>query len=224
MAEDQQFYRQYLQSTGADGAQTIREVISPTLLDHDAAAAAEHQAGRTFTGFVAPEKMAAVPTAPVVPSAAAPAETPPLPSRGAAVPSSYRTAPPGSSPWLNMIPPALATVGPTALAIAQPELGVPLWAASAGLAALGGGGGEALREHLAGEPLSPANIATQGAVSGATDVLAGQVVAPLAAAGIRAGSRLFPTLGAVEELGPVLAARNATEEAAPTVSTLAGQA
>ena len=231
MAEDQQFYRQYLQSTGSDGTQTVREVVSPTLLDHDAATAAEQQAGRTFTGFVAPDKMAAVPAtlAPSTPPpAAGPAEPAPLPSAvvptAGAAPSSYRAAPPGSSPWLNTIPPLLAAAGPTALAIAQPELGIPLWAASAGLAALGGGGGEALREHLAGEPLSPRNIAEQGAVSGLTDVVAGQVVVPLAAPVVKAvGGRIFPTLGAVEELGPVLASRNAAQTAAPTVSTLAGQ-
>jgi len=230
MAEDQQFYRQYLQSTGPDGASTVREVVSPTLLDHDAAAAAEHDAGRTFTGFVAPEKMAAVPAAPVPPTppATAPAAPPPLPSEvvptSGAAPASYRAAPPGSSPWLNAIPPVLAAAGPTALAIAQPELGVPLWLASAGLSALGGGGGEALREHLAGEPLSAKNIAEQGAVSGATDVVMGRVVVPLATPVVKAiGGRIFPTLGAVEELGPVLASRNAAQAAAPTVSDLAGQ-
>jgi len=227
MAEDQQFYRQYLQSTDPDGAQTVREVVSPTLLDHDAAAAAEQQAGRTFTGFVAPDKMAAVPPAgPTPPPTPAPAAAP-LPSdvaTAATVPPRYQVASPDSSPWLSMIPPVLATAGPLALAVAQPELGVPLWAASAGLAALGGGGGEALREHLAGEPLSPANIAEQGAVSGATDALMGQVVVPMATPVVKAiGGRLFPTLGAVEELGPVLASRNAAQAAAPTVADLAGQ-
>jgi len=218
MAEDQQFYRQYLQSTDANGASTVREVVSPTLLDHDAAAAAEHDAGRTFTGFVSPDKMAAVP----------PAQAPPLPSAvvpsTGGAPSSYRPPSPGGSPWLNMIPPVLAAAGPTALAIAQPEIGVPLWLASAALAELGGAGGEALRAHLAGEEFSPRNVAEQGAVSAATDVAMGQVVVPLATPVVKAvAGRIAPTLGAVEDLGPVLASRNAAQTAAPTVSTLAGQ-
>src|SRR5262252_10408233 len=79
MADEQQFYRQFLQSTSPDGSQTVREVVSPTLLDHDTAAAHEQQAGRTFTGFVAPEKMAAV-------QAAAPPPEPPQ-ARPATVPS-----------------------------------------------------------------------------------------------------------------------------------------
>ncbi len=230
MAEEQQFYRQFLQSTGPDGASTVREIVSPTLLDHDAAAAAEQQAGRTFSGFVAPDKMAKVAPAPAAPSpppsGAAPA-TPPLPSAvvptAGGAPTGYSVAPPGSSPWLSAIPPLMAAAGPTALAVAQPELGIPLWLASAGLAALGGGGGEALREHLAGEELSPRDIATQGAVSGLTEGTM-QAAIPLATPIVKAvGGRIFPTLGAVEELGPVLAAKNAATAAAPTVADLAGE-
>lgn len=221
MAEDQQFYRQYLQSTGPDGAQTVREVVSPTLLDQDAATTHEQQAGRTFTGFVSPEKMAAVPptTAAPTPPPTAPPAAPPLPSEvvptTGAVPSGYtapQSAQPGSSPWLNLIPPALATAGPLALAIAQPELGVPLWLASGTLAALGGGGGEAIREKAAGEELSPGNIAVQGAVSGLTDVGMTTVVNPYVvnpAAKWIAG-RLGKVATAAEELGPVLTSEGTT--------------
>jgi hypothetical protein len=228
MAEDQQFYRQFWQSTTPDGGSTVREVVSPTLLDHDAAAAAEQSAGRTFTGFVTPDKMSGA-RAPATPPAAPAAAPAPLPSAtiptAGAVPTGTNLAQPGGSPWLSAIPPALATVGPLALAIAQPELGVPLWAASAGLAALGGGAGEGIRQHLAGEELSPAKMAEQGAVSGATDALMGQVVLPLATPVVKAvGGRIFPTLGAVEELGPVLAAREAATTAAPTIQGAANTA
>jgi hypothetical protein len=226
MAEDQQFYRQYLQSTAPDGSQTVREVVSPTLLDHDAAAAAEQQAGHTFTGFVSPDKMAGVAPAPTPPPAA------PTPRRvvdpaevvAAEAPWTSRApvAAPGSSPWLSAIPPFLAAAGPTALAIAQPEIGIPLWIAQAGLAALGGGGGEAIRQKLAGEELRPADIAEQAAVSSAAEAGMSRVAIPLATAAVRgAAGRLPATLGAVEELGPVLTSKNAATAAAPTVSDLA---
>jgi len=222
MAEDQPFYRQYLQSTGPDGGTTIREVVSPSLLDADAATAAEKQAGRTFSGFVSPDKMADVRATPAPSPPPPPESSPVLPSAvlptSGAVPASYTaarsggTAAPGSTPWLNLIPPALATAGPLALSIAQPELGIPLWAASAGLSALGGGGGEALREHLAGEPISPQNIATQGAVSGLTDVAMGQVVTPyVLTPGARfLAGRLGRVLQAGEDLGPVLTSEGTT--------------
>ena len=232
--QEQQFYRQYLQSTGPDGSSTIREIVSPNLLDADAAAAAEKQAGYTFTGFVDPSKMAAVRSAPAPPPPAA-EETPLLPSAvhpvSGAVPEGYSDAPPtpgpweqwqagmpdqvanpSSSPWLNMIPPALATAGPLALSIAEPQIGIPMWLASGGLAALGGGGGEAIREKLAGEPLSAKNIAEQGAVSGATDVGMSQVVEPYVvrpAAKFVTG-KLGRVLTAAEDLGPTLTAEGTT--------------
>jgi len=253
MAEDQQFYRQFLQSTGPDGSQTVREVVSPTLLDADAAAAAEHQAGRTFAGFVAPEKMAGVGRAPAQPPPPPEPAVPPLPSDVAPtsgiVPTNYGAAPdpraaamdarirgaleeagapssrvaaPGSSPWLNAIPPFLAAAGPTALAIAQPELGIPLWIAQAAAAGGGMGGGEALREKLAGEALSPSNIAESTALGAGTEAGMSRVGIPLATAAARGlVGRLSGTLGAVEELGPVLASQNAATTAAPTVGDLA---
>jgi hypothetical protein len=246
MAEDQQFYRQYLQSTGADGAQTVREVVSPTLLDHDAAAAAEQQAGRTFTGFVSPDKMAGVGRAPAQPppppaSAGAPLPSDVTPTSGI-VPTSYAATPrrftdpaeairaampdavaaPGSSPWLNLIPPVLAAAGPTALAIAQPELGIPLWIAQTALAGGGGASGEAIREKLAGEELSPSNIAEQAAVSAGTEAGMQKVGIPLATRAVQViGGRIVPTLGAVRDLGPVLSQPDAAATAAPTVSDLA---
>jgi hypothetical protein len=230
MAEDQQFYRQYLQSTAPDGSQTIREVISPTLLDHDAATAAEQQAGHTFTGFVSPDKMAGVSKTP----APTPPPAAPTPRRvvdpaevvAAEAPWTSRApvAAPGSSPWLSAIPPFLAAAGPTALAIAQPEIGIPLWIAQAGLAALGGGGGEAIRQKLAGEELRPADIAEQAAVSGGAEAGMSKIGIPLATRVVQtAGGRIFPTLGAVRELGPVLSEPNAATTAAPTVADLAGQ-
>src|SRR5262245_80873 len=148
--QEQNFYRQYLQSTAPDGSTTIREIVSPNLLSHDDAIAAEKHAGYTFQSFVDPAKMAGVQTAAAPPAQAQP-QAPLLPSdvvpTSGAVPSSYTAAPappsdtfaewragmpdavtgrqpaaaPGSSPWLNMIPPAMATVGPLALSIAQPE-------------------------------------------------------------------------------------------------------
>src|SRR5262245_60219374 len=229
MAEEQQFYRQYLQSTAPDGSQTIREVVSPALLDHDAAAAAEQQPGHTFTGFVSPEKMPpAQPAPPVEPAtavSAVPASGPP-PTTQRWTPSGQEVAvpSPGASPWLNAIPPAMAVAGPLALSIAQPEIGVPLWLLSAASAGLGMGGGEAIREKLAGEQISPTNIAEQGALGAATDVGMG-VLTKLAAPVVKyAAGRLLPTLSAVEELGPVLASKNAAQTAAPTVSDLASQA
>jgi hypothetical protein len=239
--QEQQFYRQYLQSTGPDGSQTIREVVSPSLLDADAAAAAEKQAGYTFTGFVDPSKMAAVRSAPA-PAPPPAEETPLLPSAvhpvSGAVPEGYSSAPPtpgpweqwqaampdqvanpSSSPWLNMIPPALATAGPLALSIAQPEIGIPMWLASGALAAGGGGGGEAIREKLAGEPLSAKNIAEQGAVSGATDVGMSQVVEPyvLGPAAKFVTGKLGRVLTAAEDLGPTLTSEGTTV-AAPAAS------
>jgi hypothetical protein len=226
MAEDQQFYRQYLQSTAPDGSQTVREIVSPNLLDADAAATAEKQAGHTFTGFVSPDKMVGVPRAPTPPPAA------PTPRRvvdpaevvAAEAPWVFRppVAAPGSSPWLNMIPPALATVGPMALAIAQPELGIPLWIAQAMTAGLGMGAGEAIRQKLAGEELRPADIAEQAALGAGTEAGMSRVGIPLAMSVTRGGAgRLPPTLGAVEELGPVLTSKDAATAAAPTVSDLA---
>jgi hypothetical protein len=250
MAEDQQFYRQFLQSTGPDGSQTVREIVSPNLLDAAAAAAAEQQAGRTFSGFVAPDKMAGVGRAPAAPPPPPAPTVPPLPSdvtptsgivptapqaqragafdaqiRGAleeaGAPTS-RVAAPGSSPWLNAIPPFLAAAGPTALAIAQPEIGIPLWIAQAGLAGLGGGGGEAIREKLAGEELSPSNIAEQAAVSSGAEAGIQKVGIPLATRVVQGlGGRIFPTLGAVRELGPVLSETDAAATAAPRVGELA---
>ena len=73
-AQEQQFYRQYLQSTAPDGTSTIREIVSPNLLDHDAAIAAEKQAGYTFKGFVDPAKWRRAPAQPAAappPAAAA---------------------------------------------------------------------------------------------------------------------------------------------------------
>jgi len=247
MAEDQQFYRQFLQSTGPDGSQTIREVVSPNLLDADAAAAAEKQAGRTFSGFVAPEKMAGVARATAQPPTPPEPTVPPLPSEvvptSGIVPTSVGATPrrftdpaeairaampgapvaaPGSSPWLNLIPPALAAVGPTALAIAQPEIGIPLWIAQAATAGLGMGGGEAIREKAAGEELSPSNIAEATALGAGTEAGMQTVGIPLATRAVHAaGGRIVPTLGAVEELGPVLSQTDAAATAAPTVSDLA---
>jgi hypothetical protein len=248
MAEDQQFYRQYLQSTAPDGSQTVREIVSPNLLDADAAAAAEKQAGHTFTGFVSPDKMAGVSRAPAPPPPPPEATVPLLPSDVAPtsgiVPSSYGATPrrftdpaeairaampdavaaPGSSPWLNLIPPFLAAAGPTALAIAQPEIGIPLWIAQAATAGLGMGGGEAIREKLAGEQLSPANVAEQAALGAGTEAGMSKVGIPLATAAVRGvAGRLPAALGAVEQLGPVLASKDAATAAAPTVADLAGQ-
>ena len=240
--QEQQFYRQYLQSTAPDGSSTIREIVSPNLLDHDAAAAAEQKAGYTFSGFVDPSKMAGVRTAAAPPPPAADA-TPLLasdvaPTSGGA-PTSYSAAPPppgpwaqwqseipdrvtnpNASPWLNVLPPALSVAAPMALAAVQPEIGIPwLMAASA----FGGGTGEAAREKLAGEQLSPRDIATQGAVSGLTEGGA-QVAMPYVMAAARGGvGQIAPTLGAVEELGPVLGSKDAAATAAPTVTTLAGE-
>jgi len=232
MAEEQQFYRQYLQSTAPDGSQTIREVVSPTLLDHDAAAAAEQQAGHTFTGFISPDKMPPAQPAPPTPPPAAPAVSAvpasgPPPTTQRWTPSGQEVAvpSPGATPWLNMIPPAMAVAGPLALSIAQPEIGLPLWLLSATSAGLGMGGGEAIREKLAGEEISPANIAEQGALGAATDVGMG-VLTKFAAPVVKyAAGRLFPTLTAVEQAGPVLATGGqAAETAAPRVSDLASQA
>ena len=246
--QEQNFYRQYLQSTAPDGSTTIREIVSPNLLDHDAAVAAEQRAGYTFQNFVDPARMSGVQTTAAPPAQAQP-QTPLLPSdvvpTSGAAPSSYTAAPapspdrfaewragmpdavsgqqpvaaPGSSPWLNMIPPAMATVGPLALSIAQPEIGIPMWLASGGLAALGGGGGEAIREKLAGEELSPRDIATQGAVSGLTDIGMSQVVTPyvLNPTARLATGKLGRVLGAAEDLGPVLGSEGTTV-AAPAAS------
>lgn len=236
--QEQYFYRQYLQSTAPDGSTTIREIVSPNLLDHDAAIEAEKRAGYTFQNFVDPANMAGVPPAQAAPAQPQP-EAPLLPSAvvptSGAVPASYSAAPPsrgpwadwqqqmpdaisgataapGSSPWLNMIPPAMATAGPLALSIFQPELGIPAWIASGGLAALGGAGGEGIREYAAGEPLSPRNIATQGAVSGLTDVGMNTVVNPyvLGPAAKWATGRIGPMLGAAEDLAPTLTAEGTT--------------
>src|SRR5215467_12655256 len=235
-AQEQNFYRQYLQSTAPDGSTTIREIVSPNLLSHDDAIAAEKQAGYTFQNFVDPARMSGVQTTAAPPAQAQP-QTPLLPSdvvpTSGAVPASYtppatpflpptppvggiaesyRVAPPGGSPWLNMIPPAMATAGPLVLSIAEPEIGIPMWLASGGLAALGGGGGEAIRERLAGEELSPRDIATQGAVSGLTDVGMSQVVTPYALGPVAkfATSKLGKVLGAAEDLGPVLGSEGTT--------------
>ena len=217
-AQEQNFYRQYLQSTAPDGSTTIREIVSPNLLDHDAAVAAEKQAGYTFQNFVDPARMSGVRT-PAAPPAPAQPEAPLLPSTvvptSGAVPTGYTPpgapAEPGSSPWLNLIPPAMATVGPLALSIAQPEIGVPMWLASGALAAGGGGAGEAVREKLAGEELSPRNIAEQAAVSGATDVAMGPItkyaLGPIARF---TTNKLGRVLGAAEELGPVLTSEGTT--------------
>lgn len=224
--KEQNFYRQYLQSTAPDGSTTIREIVSPNLLDHDAAVDAEKRAGYTFQNFVDPAKMAAVPPAQAVP--VAPAQAPAPAPTPAAQPDSFgfqevlpdalrdkpagTTAAPGSSPWLNMIPPALATAAPLALAIADPPLGIPLWLASGGLAALGGAGGEAIREKAAGEELSPRNIATQGTVSGLTDVGMNTVVNPYILKPLAKGftGRIGPVLGAAEEVAPTLTAEGTT--------------
>jgi len=122
-----------------------------------------------------------------------------------------------------MIPPAMSVAGPLALSIAQPEIGVPLWLLSATSAGLGMGGGEAIREKLAGEEISPRNIAEQAALGTATDVGMGVLTKFAAPLVTKLGGRLFPTLSAVEELGPVLASKNAAQTAAPTVSDLASQ-
>src|SRR5215469_14618088 len=241
--QEQNFYRQYLQSTAPDGSTTIREIVSPNLLDHDAAVAAEKKAGYTFQNFVDPARMSGVQTTAAPPAQAQP-ETPLLPSRvvptSGAVPSSYTAAPapppdtfaewragmpgaavaaPGSSPWLNMIPPAMATVGPLALSIFQPELGIPAWLASGALAAGGGAGGEAIREKAAGEELSPRNIAEQGAVSGLTDIGMSQVVTPYVLNPVArfATGKLGRVPGAAEDLGPVLGSEGTTV-AAPAAS------
>src|SRR5262252_357094 len=230
--QEQNFYRQYLQSTAPDGSTTIREIVSPTLLDHDAAVAAEQRAGYTFQNFVDPARMAGVqtvanpapqaqPEAPLLPSAVAPTSGAARASYTAAADASSTpsaTASPGSSPWLNLIPPALATVGPLALAIAQPEIGLPMWLASGALAAGGGGGGEAIREKLAGEEISPRNIAEQGAVSGLTDIAMGPVTKYVLGPAARVVSgKLGRVLTSAEELGPTLTAEG-TSVAAPAAS------
>src|SRR5215470_15778071 len=248
-AQEQNFYRQYLQSTAPDGSTTIREIVSPNLLSHDDAIEAEKRAGYTFQNFVDPARMSGVHTTAAPPAQAQP-QTPLLPSdvvpTSGAVPSSYTAAPapppdrfaewragmpdavtgrqpaaaPGSSPWLNMIPPIMATAGPLALSIAQPEIGIPMWLASGALAAGGGAGGEAIREKLAGEELSPRDIATQGAVSGLTDIGMSQVVQPyvLKPAAKFATSKLGKVLGAADDLGPVLGSEGTT--VAPPAASL----
>jgi len=220
-AHEQNFYRQYLQSTAPDGSMTIREIVSPNLLDHDAAVAAEKQAGYTFQNFVDPARMTGVQTTAAPPAQAQP-EPPLLPSAvvptSGTVPAGYvqppaagATAQPGSSPWLNLLPPAMATVGPLALSIAQPELGIPLWLASGTLAGLGGGTGEAIREKAAGEELSPGRIAGVGATSAATDIAMGPVQKYVVNPAARfVMGKLGRVLGAAEDLGPVLTSEGTT--------------
>jgi hypothetical protein len=221
MADEQPaLYRQYLQSQAPDGTQTVREVVSPSLLDANAAAAAETAAGRTFTGFVAPDVMAG---ATRVPPPSPPPAAPPLPS-AVSIPGAPSPVAGPASPWLSLLPPALATVGPLALSIAQPELGIPLWAASSLLAGTGMAGGEALKEQLAGQPLSAKDIATAGALGAGTDI--GMTVAtPYLAPVVKAATgRMAPVLESLGSLGGLLSpSAEAAADAHGVVTDLASR-
>jgi hypothetical protein len=207
MAEEEpQFYRQFLRSRTENGQEVVREVVSPSLLDAEAARAAEAQAGRTFSGFVAPGDMPGLGAQPQQPPPAAP---PPAPGFGAQV---RQTLLPERS-FMSEVPSiALGTAGAIAGGMTGPFAPV----VAPALAAVGSGLGEAGQvglEHVMGWP--PAERATLG--ERVTRAATRGGIAEAATIPFRVGARVVghmagPTLEAAETLAPVL--RQAVPEAA----------
>jgi hypothetical protein len=207
MAEEEpQFYRQFLRSRMENGQEVVREVVSPSLLDAEAARAAEAQAGRTFSGFVAPGDMPGLGAQPQQPP---PAQPPPAPGFGAQV---RQTLLPERS-FMSEVPSiALGTAGAIGGGMTGPFAPV----VAPALAAVGSGLGEAGQvglEHVMGWP--PAESGTLG--ERVTRAATRGGVAEAATIPLRVGARVVahmagPTLEAAETLAPVL--RQAVPEAA----------
>jgi hypothetical protein len=200
MAEEEQpqFYRQFLRSRTENGQEIVREVVSPTLLDADAAAAAETQAGRAFQGFVAPGDMNALGAQPQEPP---PAQPPPAPGFGAQV---RQTLLPERTLMSEAPSIALGTAGGIAGGLTGPFAPI----AAPALAAAGAGLGEAAQvglEHVMGWP--PAERATLGERVQRAAIRGGAFEA--ATIPFRVGAKVVghyagPTLKAAEEVAPVL--------------------
>ncbi|HSS55510.1 MAG TPA: hypothetical protein VLK79_12760 [Gaiellales bacterium] len=197
MAEEEpQFYRQFLRSRTENGQEIVREVVSPNLLDADAAAAAETQAGRSFQGFVAPGDMNALGAQPAAPSPqAAPPPTPGF-VRQTLLPERTLTS---EVPSI-----ALGTAGGIAGGLTGPFASI----AAPALAAAGSGLGEAGQvglEHVMGWP--PAEPGTLGERVQRAAIRGGAFEA--ATIPFRMGAKIIghtagPTLKAAEEVAPVL--------------------
>jgi hypothetical protein len=206
MAEEApQFYRQFLRSRTENGQEVVREVVSPSLLDAEAARAHEAQAGRTFQSFVAPGDMPGLGAQPQAPP---PAQPPPAPGFGAQMRQTLL-------PERTMLSEAPSMALGTAGAIAGGFTGPFAPIASPALAAAGSGLGEAGQvglEHVMGWP--PAEPGTLGERVQRAAIRGGAFEA--APAALRVGSRIVghmagPTLEAAETLAPVL--RQAVPEA-----------
>jgi hypothetical protein len=198
--EEPPLYRQFLRSRTENGQEIVREVVSPTLLDADAAKAAEAQAGRTFSGFVAPGDMNALGAQPQQPPPPPPAQA--APGFGAQV---RQTLLPERSLTSEGLSIAGGTAGGIAGAMTGPFAPVvaPL-AAAAGSAA--GEAGQVGLEHVMGWPPAEPGTLTErmaragirgGAFEGATNLVRIPVKI--------AGRMMRPTLEAAEEVAPVLA-------------------
>jgi hypothetical protein len=200
MAEEEpQFYRQFLRSRTENGQEIVREVVSPTLLDADAAKAAEAQAGRTFSGFVAPGDMGALGAQPQAPQPPPPAQA--APGFRAQV---RQTLLPERTLMSEAPSIALGTAGGIAGGLTGPFAPV----AAPALAAAGSGLGEAGQvglEKVMGWP--PAEPGTLGERVQRAAIRGGAFEA--ATIPFRVGAKIIghtagPTLRAAEEVAPVL--------------------
>jgi len=204
MAEEQQFFRQYLRSKAEDGSETVREVVSPSLLDEAGARAAETQAGRTFTGFVRPEDMPGLGAQAVPP--APPAEAPGLGTRikEALLPQRSLTS------QLPAIGGAIAggELGAAAGALGGPFAPVTIPVGAIIGAGIGSAGGEAGRvgyERLSGaEPAEAGTLVERVTRAGARGAAGEGIGMPLRLAGAAALTKAGPVLEAAESLRPVL--------------------
>jgi hypothetical protein len=199
MAEEEpQFYRQFLRSRTENGQEIVREVVSPTLLDAEQAKAAEAQAGRTFSGFVAPGDMGALGAQPQAPP---PAQPPPAPGFGAQV---RQTLLPERTLLSEAPSIALGTAGGIAGGLTGPFAPV----VAPALAAAGSGLGEAGQvglEHVMGWP--PSEPGTLGERVQRAAIRGGAFEAatvPIRLATKWVAHAAGPTLKAAEELAPVL--------------------
>jgi hypothetical protein len=220
MAEEEpQFYRQFLRSQTADGTEIVREVVSPSLLDADAARAAEAQAGRTFSGFVAPGDMGALGAQPQAPPPAQPA---PAPGFGAQVRQMLRP----ERTLLSEAPSiALGTAGGIAGGLTGPFAPV----AAPALAAAGSGLGEAgqvgLERVMGWPPAEPGTLqervqraAIRGGIFEAATVpvrLATRWVAHAAGPTLKAAEEVAPVLGQSVAAGPPTALQAWWQQVAP---------
>jgi hypothetical protein len=200
MAEEEpQFYRQFLRSRTEDGQEIVREVVSPSLLDVEQARVAEAQAGRTFSGFVAPGDMNAL--------GAQPQQAPPPPPAQAA-PGFGAQVRQTLLPERSLTSEGLSIAGGTAGGIAGAMTGPFAPIAAPALAAAGSGLGEAgqvgLERVMGWPPAEPGTLqerVQRAAIRGGAFEAA---TVPVRLATRWVGHAAGPTLKAAEEVAPVL--------------------